>query len=70
MSRNLLIFSPETYSGTPLIRSPIGQKNLAVLTGFLQENLWPFGQAAKKSGRNNEVIVLPRWPQVGVSLYN
>jgi len=29
--------------------------------GFLQENIWPFCRA-KKSGRNNEVIVLPRWP--------
>ena len=28
---------------------------------FLQENLWPFFRAAKKSGRNNKVIVLPRW---------
>ena len=37
---------------------------LAVLTGdrinegfFFQENGWPFCQAAKKSGRNNEVAV-------------
>ena len=51
------------YSGTPLIRSPMGRTNLAVLTGdrinegFLQENLWPFCQAAKKSGRNNGVAV-------------
>ena len=51
------------YSGTPLIRSPMGQTNLAVLRGdridegFLQENLWPFCQAAKKSGRNSEVAV-------------
>ena len=48
------------YSGTPLIRSPMGQTNLAVLRGdegFLQENVWPFCQAAKKSGRNNEVAV-------------
>ena len=49
--------------GSPLIRSPMGQKNLAVLRGdridegFLQENVWPFCQAAKKSGRNNEVVV-------------
>ena len=49
--------------GSPLIRSPMDQKNLAVLRGdrtdegFLQENLWPFCQAAKKSGRNNEVAV-------------
>ena len=49
--------------GSPLIRSPMDQKNLAVLRGdridegFLQENLWPFCQAAKKSGGNNEVAV-------------
>ena len=37
---------------------------------FLQENVWPFCQAAKKSGRNNEVTVFrPRWPLGGVSLY-
>ena len=35
---------------------------MAVLTRvFLQENIWPFCRA-KKSGRNNEVIVLPRRP--------
>ena len=41
---------------------------LAVLTGdrisegfFLYENVWPFCPA-KKSDRNNEVTVLPRWP--------
>ena len=38
------------YSGTPLIRSPIGQKILAVLTGDRINE-------AKKSGRNNEVAV-------------
>ena len=39
-------------------------KKLTVLTGdhinegfFLQENVWPFCQAAKKSGRNNEVAL-------------
>ena len=55
---------------TTLIRSPMSQKNLVVLTGdrinegffFLQENVWSFSRAAKKSGRNNEVTVLPRWP--------
>ena len=49
------------YSGNPLIRSPMGQKNLAVLTGdringgffFLQENVWSFSRAAKKQGCNN-----------------
>ena len=56
------------YSGTLLIRSPKGQKTLAVLTGactnevFLQENVWPFYQAAKKSGCNQEVNILIRWP--------
>ena len=55
------------YGGTPLIRSPMGQKHLAVLIGwpywqgfFLQENVWSFSQAAKKSGRNNEVMLLWR----------
>ena len=43
-------------SGTLLIRSSMGQKTLACLRsdfineGFLQENLWPFCQTAKKSG--------------------
>ena len=41
----------------------MGQKNLAVLAGdlinegFLQENVWSFCWAAKKSDRNNEVAV-------------
>ena len=41
----------------------MGQKNLAVFKsdrineGFLQENVWPFSRAARKSGRNNEVTV-------------
>ena len=67
MSRNLLIFFPRNIQWNPVNTVTNRPKKL---TGFLQENLWPFGQAAKKSGRNNEVIVLPRWPQVGVSLYN
>ena len=52
-----------TDSGTALIQSPMGQKSLAVFTsdrineGFLQENVWPFSRAARKSGRNNEVTV-------------
>ena len=43
-----------SYRGTPLIRSLIGQKKLALLTGarikegFLQENVRPFCQAANK----------------------
>ena len=41
--------------GIPLIRSPMGQKNLAVSTGghikegfFLQENAWQFLQGGQK----------------------
>ena len=49
------------YRGTPLIRSPMGQTNLAVLRGDrINEGfftVWPFCQMAKKSGRNNEVAV-------------
>ena len=48
----------------------VTKKKMAVLTRFLlQESLWPFCRAAKKSGLNNEVTVLPRWPQGGVPLY-
>ena len=52
----------------------MSQKNLAILTGghiyinkgFLQKNVWPFCQAAiKKSGRNNKVTMLLRWPLAG-----
>jgi len=49
----------------------MSQKNLAILTGdrinkgFLQKNVWPFCQAAKKSGRNNKVTILLRWPWAG-----
>ena len=45
-----------------------GPKNLAVLKGdrinrvYLQEHVWPFCKADKKSGHNNEVTVLQRWP--------
>ena len=41
----------------------MGQKKLAVFTSdcinecFLQENVWSFSRAAKKSGHNNEVTV-------------
>ena len=49
------------YRGTPLIRSPMGQTNLAVLRGDrINEGfftVWPFCQVAKKSSRNNEVPV-------------
>ena len=58
------------YSGTPLLRSPMGPKNFAVLTEwpylrgffFYKKMYGGFCQAAKYSGRNNEVAVLPRWP--------
>ena len=53
-----------SYSGTPLVRSLMGQKNLAVLTRgfFLQENVWRFLLGGQKSGSNNEVNLLLRWP--------
>ena len=36
---------------------------VAILTRFfLQENVWRFLPGAKKSGGNNELTVLPRWP--------
>ena len=47
----------------------MGQKNGPYSTGncinevfFLQENVWPFFQAAKNSGHNNEGTVLPSGP--------
>ena len=57
------ILSITYYRGTQLMRSPTGQKSLAVLTGgfCLQENVWSFRREAKnESGRNNEVTLLPR----------
>ena len=33
-------------------------------------NVWLFCRAAKTSGCNNEVTLLPRWPQGGVPLYH
>ena len=55
------------YSGSPLIWSPtcMEQKTIGHINGwptgvFLQENVWPFCQAAKKSSHNNKVTVLPR----------
>ena len=52
------------------------QKHLAVITGdrinegfFASYYVWPFCRAAKKSGRNNEVTVLPRWPLDEIWLY-
>ena len=38
----------------------IGRINEVVVVFFLQENRWLFCRAAKKSGRNHEVTVLPR----------
>ena len=56
----------------PLTRSLMGQKNLAVITRwprvscsegfFTQKCTVIFARRPKKSGRNNEVTVLPRWP--------
>ena len=63
----------------------MGQKKLAVFTsdrineGFLQENVWPFSRAAKKSGCNNEVTVfntevavrrVPRYSVPGAEISN
>ena len=47
------------YSGTPFIRSPMAQKNLAVFKRvfFYKKMNGGFSQATKKSGRTNEVIV-------------
>ena len=57
------------YSGTQLIRFPMDQQNLTVLTGdfinvviFYKRNCRPFCQAAKIIGLNNEVTVLLRCP--------
>ena len=52
------------YSGALFIQSQMGPKNLAVLTGdcikegFLQEDVWSFCRATKKSGHNNKVRLL------------
>ena len=60
---------PPRIRWTLSIRPPKDQKHLAVLTGdhinegfFASYYVWQFCPAAKKSGRNNEVTVLPRWP--------
>ena len=46
------------YSGTPSVRPPLRQKQLAVLTRMFYKKIYGgFCQAAKKSGRNNEVAV-------------
>ena len=36
---------------------------------FTRKCMTVFYQVAKKSGRNNKVTVLSRWPEGGVSLY-
>ena len=46
---------------------------VAVLTTvffFTRKCMAVFARRPKKSGRNNEVTVLPRWSLGGVSLYN
>ena len=54
----------QSYSRTPLIRSPIGQKNLAVLMGvyinkvsFFTRKYMAILPGGKKSGHNDEVTV-------------
>ena len=57
------------YSGMPSMRSPMGQKKLAILKRvFYMKMHGGFCEAPKKSGLNNEVAVLPRWWKGGVSL--
>ena len=55
-----------TYTGTPLIQSPMGQIKFALLTGWpyqrgfffsLQENVWRF-----LTGGQKQVAVITRWP--------
>lgn len=56
------------YSGTLGIWSPMGQTKLAVLRGdriskgFFTRKIKSGWAAKKKSGGNDEVTVLPRWP--------
>ena len=46
------------YSGTPLILSPTGQKNLDVLTRVLYKKMYGhFPGSPKNSGHDNEVAV-------------
>ena len=65
--KSSFLCSTSNLQWSPVNTVTNGPKKLAVLMGdrnneglFLQENLWPFFRAAKKSGRNNKVIVLPR----------
>ena len=58
-------------SGSLLIRSSMGQKTLACLTGdvinegFLQENVWLFCQTAKKSGWITRWLYYPGGREAG-----
>lgn len=48
----------QSYNGTPLKWSPMGQNKLTVLTRFfLQENVMAILLGGKKSGHNDEVTV-------------
>ena len=52
------------YSGTPLIRSPMGQKKWPYKRGvfFTRKCMAVFARPPKESRCNTEVTVLPRWP--------
>ena len=59
---NGLLLLVTTYSGTPLMRSPMGQKKLAVLKddhvneGFFYKKMYGrFARRPKKRGRNNNM---------------
>ena len=48
----------------------VGRINgVAALTGFYYEKMYGHFAGTKKSGRNNKVAVLTRWPSGGVPLY-
>ena len=56
------------YSGNPLIRSPIGQKKLAVLTGDrINEGFFYKKMYGRFAWRPKNVVIITRWP--GVPLY-
>ena len=47
----------------------VGRINgVAALTGFYYKKMYDHFAGTKKSGRNNEVAVLTRWPLGGVPL--
>ena len=63
------------YNGTPLIRSPRGQKKLTFLTGdlvsegFLQENVWLFYRAARYGTvQVRYIFIAPYSPKGGIGL--